>query len=86
MNDSVIVAIRALLVMVFLGALLGQTVLVPAYASAAATVLVLSLGVHLLGGATVCGTAFVLPMLVMRRLLHNAAIMEEELEGLYGAN
>lgn len=162
MNDSVIVALRALLVTIFLGALLGQSVIVPTYASesaaafpevgflaapytlvviagiaclqlalvaiwvllsmvqrdviftrqalrwvdavifsgAAATLLALSLGMHLLGvmriggpgvlfavgGATVCGTAFVLLMLVMRNLLRGATVMEKELVGLYSAD
>ncbi|WP_104092121.1 DUF2975 domain-containing protein [Arthrobacter sp. GMC3] len=162
MKDSAIVILRAFLVMIFLGAFLGQLVIVPAFANestaafpelaflaapytivvnagiaclqvmglaiwillsmvqrdviftsqafrwvnviiwsaAGATMLVLSLGVHLLGvmqvggpgvllaigGATICGTAFVLLMLVMRGLLHNATTMENELAKLYNVD
>lgn len=155
MNESVLIALRVVLVMTFLGALLGQIVVVPTLASdsaaifpevaflatpyvlvgiaaiaclqvvlfaiwillarvqdnsifsgdafgwvnviiwsaAAATLLVLLLGMHLfgvmklggpgvllaVGGAAVCGTAFVLLMVVMRALLRNATTMERDL-------
>lgn len=155
MNESAMIALRVFLVMIFLGALLGQIAVVPTVASdsaaiypevaflatpyalvaivaiaclqvvlfaswillarvqnnsifsggvfgwvnviiwsaAAATMLVLLLGMHLLGvmklggpgvllavgGVTVCGTAFVLLMVVMRTLLRNATTMEKEL-------
>ncbi|WP_104092228.1 DUF2975 domain-containing protein [Arthrobacter sp. GMC3] len=155
MNESVIGLLRAFLVALFLGTLLGQIVIVPNYASesaaqfpevafltvpytlvvivaiaclqlvllaiwvlldrvqsgaiftseayrwvnviivaaASATALVLLLGSHLLGvmhvggpgvlvavvGASVCGTTFVLLMLVMRGLLHSATAMGREL-------
>ncbi|MGA7206536.1 MAG: DUF2975 domain-containing protein [Specibacter sp.] len=155
MSESVIIGLRAFLVVIFLGALLGQMVVVPGFASesaaafpevallampyafvaivviacmqvivlaiwrlltmvqhdaiftgrafrwvnviirsaAAATVLALLFGIHLLGvmrlggpgvlfavgAAAVCGTAFVLLMIVMRGLLHNATIMGNEL-------
>lgn len=155
MNESAIVLLRAFLVTIFLGALLGQIVIVPSYASesatafpevaflaapyalvviiaiaclevmllaiwvllsrvqrdeifnsqafrwvnviiwsaAAATLLVLFLGIHLLGvmqvggpgvlltvgGVAVCGTAFVLLMVVMRGLLLSATVMGSEL-------
>lgn len=159
MNESVVIALRVFLVTIFLGALLGQIVIVPTVASesaadfpdvaflatpytlvvivaiaclqigvfaiwilltkvqnnsifshgasgwvnviiwsaAAATMLVLILGVHLfvvmklggpgvllvVGGATVCGTAFVLLMVIMQELLHDATTMEKELSDVF---
>jgi len=70
------------------------------WSAAGATMLVLFLGVHLLGvmqaggpgvllavgGATICGTAFVLLMLVMRGLLLSATTLESELPEQYNVD